>query len=255
MKKPVQEEKGERAPLWIISFADMISLLMAFFVMLMTMTTEQSGKLCNTGKGMETFEMTLFGFRRTIAGFGFPGLFGSANEGLYFGNRKPNYAVGTPDDTNEVTRVIDAGGERIRRIFSGLESKAKTLKAQIEGQRAEFFPAPVNFTPGDAALDESAQRFLTNFAADLKQAAVEKKTTLYVVGLATQDRGEKEQWILSAKRAEAVAEFLKSTLPAELHLPVYSWGAGPGGQWIGHDGPISKSDYSGQILIAVLKGE
>lgn len=157
MKKPVQEEKGERAPLWIISFADMISLLMAFFVMLLTMTNGQSGKLCNTGTGMETFELTLFGFRRTVAGFGFPELFGSSNESLYFGNQKLHFAVGTPDDTNEVTRVIDAGGERIRRIFSGLESKAKTLKAQIEGQKAEFFTAPINFTPGNATLDEPAR--------------------------------------------------------------------------------------------------
>ena len=30
------EEEGEGAPLWMISFADMASLLMAFFVMLTT---------------------------------------------------------------------------------------------------------------------------------------------------------------------------------------------------------------------------
>jgi hypothetical protein len=37
--KPQEEESGEGAPLWIISFADMISLLMAFFVMLTTFSS------------------------------------------------------------------------------------------------------------------------------------------------------------------------------------------------------------------------
>jgi len=37
--KPPEEEGGEGAPLWIISFADMISLLMAFFVMLTTFSS------------------------------------------------------------------------------------------------------------------------------------------------------------------------------------------------------------------------
>jgi flagellar motor protein MotB len=38
-KPKPQEESGESAPLWIISFADMISLLMAFFVMLTTFSS------------------------------------------------------------------------------------------------------------------------------------------------------------------------------------------------------------------------
>jgi chemotaxis protein MotB len=36
---PPEEESGEGAPLWMISFADMMSLLMAFFVMLTTFSS------------------------------------------------------------------------------------------------------------------------------------------------------------------------------------------------------------------------
>lgn len=52
-KKPQEEESGESAPLWIVSFADMISLLMAFFVMLTTFASfgpADSDKLQGIGK-------------------------------------------------------------------------------------------------------------------------------------------------------------------------------------------------------------
>lgn len=47
-KKHQEEESGESAPLWMITFSDMASLLMAFFVMLTTFSTfgpEESAKL------------------------------------------------------------------------------------------------------------------------------------------------------------------------------------------------------------------
>ena len=38
-KKPQEEESGECAPLWMVTFSDMASLLMAFFVMLTTFSS------------------------------------------------------------------------------------------------------------------------------------------------------------------------------------------------------------------------
>jgi len=53
--KQQEEEGGEGAPLWIISFADMVSLLMAFFVMLSTFASYGEGektKLKSIGKAI-----------------------------------------------------------------------------------------------------------------------------------------------------------------------------------------------------------
>ena len=243
----VTEEKGERAPLWIISFADMISLLMAFFVKLLTMTTAKSGKLCNEGEGI--FEETLYGFRRSIAGFGIPGLFGAADERLYFDSSKVYYPIGDGTETG-VTRTIDASEERIRRIFNRLDRRAKTYKSQMEGRKPDFVVVPITFGKGQFAPDESAKQFLGKFTADLQKSAAVQKLNLYVVGLAPEETDEKQQWILSARRAQAVADFLRDNMPSGIECSVFSWGAGAGGDWVKKDSPISKQS---QISIAVLR--
>jgi hypothetical protein len=251
MKKPkpapVQEEKGESAPLWIISFADMISLLMAFFVMLLTMASAQSGKLCNEGEGV--FQQTLYGFRRSIAGFGVPGLFGTADENLDFDTPKLYYPTSGDGDPG-TTRTIDGREEQLRRVFNQLGRHARTYPSQVRGRRPDFIAIPVRFDDGQSALSKSAGQFLSGFVADLKGSAPVEKLRFYVVGLAPEEASERERWLLSARRAQAVAEFLRNALPSGTDCRVFSWGAAGGGDWVKKDGPLSQQSH---IALAILR--
>ena len=68
-KKPVQEEESvEGAPLWIISFADMMSLLMAFFVMLSTFSSFGPAEMAKLHKVVQTTLMPDFyaGWHRSL---------------------------------------------------------------------------------------------------------------------------------------------------------------------------------------------
>jgi hypothetical protein len=118
-------------------------------------------------------------------------------------------------------------------------------------QRTDFSVTNISFPPGRALLNEPAEKYLTQFALNLQQDAGAKNIKLYVLGLADDERTEKAQWILSARRAQVVADFLNDVLPSQLQYPVYSWGAGPGGLWVGRG---SSGYKESQILIAVLRG-
>ena len=149
-------------------------------------------------------------------------------------------------------RTIDAKEEELRRIFKKINKSIKTLPSRIVAKKNIFSVTNIHFPVGEATLNESAKRFLTEFCLDLQQEPYLKAVKLCVLGLAGNEATEKQQWLVSAKRAQAVSDFLQESLPSELRWPVYSWGAGPGGVWVVHDSPISKQS---QILIAVLQAD
>jgi chemotaxis protein MotB len=254
LKRPrlIIEDGGPKVPGYIVTFSDMVTLLLTFFVMLLSLAQVQDPELFDKGRDA---------FLESIRYIGLGTLFGKGNTPR-FGDLKTKHSISNPDESPDL-RTLDARAEELRRILEKLKQTTTIVPSQIVAERTNFSVANVRFSPGNTDLNEPARKFLRGFCLDLQQNVGRKPVELYVLGLASDGKSDKDKWLLSARRAGTVADFLRNTLSAagggqsrrslaggESKWSVYSWGAGPGGDWVGPDSPISKHS---QILIAVLR--
>lgn len=248
MSRKVITEESYQVPIWIVTFSDMTTNLLTFFVLLLSMGHMRDDTLFDRGQALTYIESVKrgFGFRVTPN----------------FGSIKIKHHVSEEDELHE-SRTIDAREEDIRRIFAKLTRRLKETSSRIVAPDTSFLVTGVHFGQGQIALNEQARSFLRRFALQFQESADSQRDILYVLGLAYDGLTEQERWILSAKRAQAVADYLRDTLSGaggeqlrrsliggEAKWSIYSWGAGPGGDWVGRDSPISQQS---QILIAVLR--
>ena len=240
-RNPQVIEGSPKVPAYIVTFSDMITLLLTFFVMLLSLAEVRDPELFNKGRDS---------FVKSINMLGLGPLYGK-KQTLDFGEIKVKYFINEPEKTL-VVRTIDAKEEEIRRLFTKLTRSMTAMPSQIVAETVNFSVTNIRFSPGRAALNESARKYLAEFCLNLQSSPSKQKLKLYVLGLAAEEPTKKESWLLSARRAKVVADFLNETLPSTFRWPVYSWGGGPGGDWVNSDSPISKESH---ILIASLRSE
>lgn len=243
---------GPKVPAYIVTFSDMVTLLLTFFVMLLSLAHVQDPELY--GKGRDAFleSVRCVGLGMLMGREGTPAL----------GDFKPKHQIENPEETTD-RRTIDERVEQAHRTLDELRKLIRIVPPQTTARKTSFTVASVHFPPGRADLDISARKFLTRFCRDLQQDVSRRGVELYVLGLAPHERNPRGKWLLSAQRAEAVAAFLRDTLssssgigsrtsllPNRAPLPIYSWGAGQGGDWVGPDSPFSEQS---QILIGIMR--
>lgn len=216
----------------------MVTLLLTFFVMLLSLATTQDPELFNSGRDS---------FVESLKGLGLGMLIGK-DQAIEFTNPKTKYPIQNPEDVFS-KRTLDAKEERTRRLFNQLRRTAKTMPSQISGDRYDFPITGVRFAPGGAELDDSAKLSLNEFCKKLNRDLKPESLQLYVLGLTDEGSGDQEQWVLSAVRAKAVADFVTDAFAADNRPVVYSCGAGPGRFGSGKNA-IPKDC---QIIIAVLR--
>ncbi len=249
LKNQSIKDRGPKVPAYIVTFSDMTTLLLTFFVMLLSLATVQDEELFRKGRDSFRFSLGTFGL----------GMLFDRKQKPDLGHLKIKYSIVEPDKLSN-GRSINIKEDKIRRLFNELSKSMRAVPLESAPKKTDFTVTDIHFTRGDARLDESAKQFLGEFCSQLQQNYGSRPVKLYVLGLAADQKDEKEQWVLSGNRARAVADYIRDIFSSGsgIHAqggtfknwskwPVYWWGAGPGGDWVRQ---ISKQS---QILIAVVR--
>ncbi len=238
-----------KVPVWIVSFSDMVTLLLAFFVLLQSFAHVRDPDLFFIGQGS---------FKQAIAGLGIPKwMFGREDK-----IRREHGKVKHPAEPQEKPsdtpphRLLDADNEAIQHTFARLRKELDSKARDERRQPVRFEATGVQFAPGSAELDDAARAVLDKLAMEIRDALAGSDASAYVIGLAA-DAGEpSQQWALSALRARAAEAYLDARLQAAAGGTAtpwrsFSWGAGPGGRWCREAGIVPEKT---SIAIALLRG-
>lgn len=223
-RKREAEPQG-RTPAWIVSFTDMITLLLAFFIMLQALATKRDPDLFFKGQGA---------FRRAISGLGFPDWLLGQHEKIDLKHTRIKHPMEEDPEDASRQRVIDTEDEKIRKVYEDLRQLVEADATDYDGSPARVLATPITFERDDATLGEPAREFLLNLVSYLKQQTGGRAPSLQVIGLAPDETDPENRWLLSACVRQGRRHLPRRVPRRRNEAPgarVESWGAGPGSRW------------------------
>jgi len=223
-KKP--EEKPDGAPMWMATFSDLVTLMLAFFVMLVAMANFDDTK---------RIEAVVESIQRAL------GTGGADKKAL--GTSK----MQTFTEAIRRAQSLQPTQVAMRQALAKHTSDNHVRMVQTEQELRIRLPAKVFFKPGSAELHPGSYALL----ADLAKVLVEDDLDLRVEGYADGTGRELDNWELSGDRALAVVMALrtKGPVPGD-NLTAVAMGPFTPGAAIGED-----SEWNRRVELVVTTDE
>ena len=206
MKERKPEEK-QKVPAYIVTFSDMVTLLLTFFLMLLSMASEQSPELFNAGKAS---------FIRAIETLGFGMIMGPKIDSE-LGEHKPIYKI-QESEPEQDTKMIDPEQQRLQRSIRKLNEYLKNESQSKKTFSNHTIVTSIKFGKGSDQLSIEGKEYLDDLSGDFRTG---EGVSLYVVGMP--GKGEKDI-ATASRRAESVSRYLKSKIRNQA-VSIYSMGA------------------------------
>ncbi|MFT5292070.1 MAG: chemotaxis protein MotB [Planctomycetota bacterium] len=186
---PAEPTQKEGAPAWMVSFGDMMTLILTFFILLVSMSQEQKVGLLAKGVGS---------FMVSVRSFGLPGILDKKEEAAIFEEVRSRFNLPPEEDPSRRTDYVDASNLELVRATA-----AKALNPHDELSQ----PSVAVFEIDSADLQPAAERYLDMIAQTLRPSV----DSILVIEGHSSDAGSahssNDRW-LAFRRARAVADYL-----------------------------------------------
>ncbi len=186
-----KEEEGEKGlPMWMGTFSDLVTLMMAFFVMLVAMASFEDTKRIQAV--IESIHSAL-------------GVTGFDSQMIAISKKKQHTEDVRRDETIQpvVAKLRQAMAKHISDDFVRMVQNEQEVRIRIDGG--------VFFQPGSATLHPAAYAIVSDLATTLAPEHVDLRVEGFADGSGTEDAN----WRLSSDRALAVVYALRQKGPIE----------------------------------------